>query len=80
MNNISIVPNPTTGEFQVTSYKLRVTKVEVFDIYGRKQNVEFNSYGFTVLRSYGLSNLSAGIYFVKITTEQGEIVKKIVKQ
>ena len=76
----SVWPNPTTGELRVTSYELQVTDVEVYDIYGRKQNVEFHSYGLTVLRSYGLSNLQSGIYFVKIITNAGEIVKKVVKQ
>jgi len=78
--SVSLTPNPTTGELQVTSYELQVTEVEVYDVYGRKQNIQFHSYGLTVLRSYGLSNLPAGIYFVKIFTEKGEIVKKIVKQ
>jgi len=80
LEKIMVVPNPTTGELRVTSYELQVTDVEVYDIYGRKQNVEFHSYGLTVLRSYGLSNLQSGIYFVKIITNAGEIVKKVVKQ
>jgi len=89
---LSVWPNPTMGELRITNrshvsgklseanYELRIENVEVFDIYGRKQNVEFHSYGLTLLRSYGLSNLQSGIYFVKIITNAGEIVKKVVKQ
>ena len=55
--------------------KLIMNNIELFDIYGRKQNVEFHSYGLTILQSYGLSNLPAGIYFVKV----GNGVKKVVK-
>jgi len=36
LENITIHPNPTTGELQVTSYRLRITSIEVFDVYGRK--------------------------------------------
>ena len=80
LENITLVPNPTTGEFTIDNEQLTINSVEVFDIYGRKQNIQFHSYGLTVLRSYGLSNLPAGVYFVKIFTTQGEIVKKIVKE
>jgi hypothetical protein len=73
--SIGIYPNPTTGELQVTSYELQVTSIEVFDVYGRKQKAESRRQN--VL---DISHLQAGIYFVKISTEQGEIIKKIVKQ
>jgi len=83
--SVTLVPNPTNGELQVTSNELRVMSVEVYDIYGRRQKE--NSPPFmegwqpqadgVVLN---ISHLPAGIYFVKIFTAQGEIVKKIVKQ
>jgi len=79
-DDIKIYPNPTTGELTIDNGQLTMNSIEVFDVYGRKQNVEFHSYGLTVLRSYGLSHLSAGIYFVKIKTNQGEVVKKVVKE
>ena len=87
ISDIYLIPNPTSGEFTMDNGQLTMNNeqlimnnIEVFDIYGRKQNVEFNSYGLTVLRSYGLTNLPAGIYFVKITSEQGVVIKKVIKQ
>jgi len=87
VQDINIYPNPTTGELTMDNGQLTMNNeqlimnnIELFDIYGRKQNVEFHSYGLTVLCSYGLSNLPAGIYFVKITTEEGVVVKKVIKQ
>ena len=75
-----VYPNPTSGELHVTAStgsatNLTMSEVEVFDIYGRKQNVEFTSYGLTVLRSYGLTNLPAGVYFLKVGNEVRRVVK-----
>jgi hypothetical protein len=76
LENITLYPNPTTGELQITNGGLRITNVEVYDIYGR--NV-----GATLVLAQGkinISHLNSGIYFVKITTGAGEVVKKVVKQ
>ena len=75
LENILLVPNPTTGELTITNCELLITGVEVFDIYGRRQKAE--SRKDNVL---GISNLSSGLYFVKIKTELGEVVKKVIKQ
>jgi endonuclease/exonuclease/phosphatase family metal-dependent hydrolase len=77
-----VYPNPATGELVVTSYELRVTNVEIFDVYGRKCHV-INSPPFmegwqpkadgVVL---DISHLSTGIYIIKI----GGVCQKFVKQ
>jgi hypothetical protein len=69
-----IYPNPTSGELIVNSYELTVKSVEIFDVMG-------NSYGLTVLPSYGLdiSHLPSGIYFLRITTETGVVTRKVIK-
>ena len=89
-DDIIVFPNPTTGKLQVSSYKLQVFSIEVFDIYGRKQKAEIrkqqgNSPPFmegwqpqadgVVIN---ISHLSEGVYFVKITTDAGEIIKKVI--
>ena len=71
---IKIYPNPTSGELRVMSDELRVTSVEVFDIYGRKQKAESRKQN-----EINISNLAAGLYFVRITTEMGEVIRKITK-
>lgn len=71
MSNINIYPNPTTGI-------LNVDIDEDFDA------VIYNYQGQVVMkmndnsRQLNLSNLTAGIYFVEIRTENNVIVKKIV--
>ena len=82
--NITIFPNPTTGvlnliQEHITSDALHVTNIEIFDIYGRKYEgaKARKDEGEIVLN---ITNLSAGIYFVKIRSEMGEVVKKVIKQ
>jgi len=38
------------------------------------------NYQLSIINSIDISHLSAGIYFVKIRTEAGEVVKKVVKE
>ncbi|MCL2168044.1 MAG: S8 family serine peptidase [Lentimicrobiaceae bacterium] len=85
-DDIEIYPNPTTGELQVTSYGLQVTNIEVFDIYGRNVGTKFPSNKLEGWQPkadgvvFNISHLQSGVYFVRITTEEGVITKKIVKQ
>ncbi|MCL2289429.1 MAG: S8 family serine peptidase [Bacteroidetes bacterium] len=78
-SQITIYPNPTTGELQVTSYGLQVTDVEILDVTGRKLSprhlIVSSSH-----QKIDISNLNPGIYFVKIITDAGEVVKRVVKQ
>ncbi|MCL2168373.1 MAG: T9SS type A sorting domain-containing protein, partial [Lentimicrobiaceae bacterium] len=77
--DITLIPNPTTGELQVTSYGLQVTNVEVFDVYGRKLHSSTCPLVHSSTTTIDISDLQSGIYFVKITTEEGIITKKVIK-
>ena len=77
-NRINVYPNPTTGELRVESGELRVENVEVFDIYGRKhEGTKARKDEST--KEINISGLPAGIYFIKISTENGIFVEKIIK-
>ena len=77
--SLLVYPNPTDGEFIIEDKELTINNVEIFDIYGKKQS--FSHLIFTSSNHLiNLSHLSAGIYFVKICTEAGEVVKKVVKE
>ncbi|MDR2972633.1 MAG: putative Ig domain-containing protein [Bacteroidales bacterium] len=93
MADLKVCPNPTTGELVVSS-EYRVVSIEIFDIYGRKlsQIPNFTSIPpagggdlshyslLTTHYSMDISYLPAGIYFLRITTEQGEVIRKVVKE
>jgi len=68
-DSFNLYPNPTTGQLSIVNYQLSISKVEIYDVYGRKVFEDCNSFGHTGLRSYDLTFFHAGIYFVKIYAE-----------
>jgi len=77
-HGIVIYPNPTTGELRITNYELEITGVNVFDVYGK--NVLSHTANLTPQTTINISHLSAGLYFVQVTTEAGTITKKVIKE
>ncbi|WP_298221845.1 T9SS type A sorting domain-containing protein [Flavobacterium sp.] len=73
---VSIVPNPTQNNMTVAS-KNNIRSILLFDAQGRLlQTVLENSKSKTL----DISNHSNGIYFLKVITELGSSVSKIVKE
>lgn len=72
-NQIALFPNPTNNYFEVES-KEAFTKVELFTLQG--QSVK----SFAPQNQYDISDLSSGIYFVKIKANNAEITKRIIKE
>ena len=76
LQNISLVPNPTTGIITVISPNATVKTVEVYDIRGRKLMAgHYNTNQSTI----DLSTLQSATYFVKIMTAEGMVTKRIIK-
>jgi len=85
LEKITITPNPTTGELTISPAgggkgveQLTINNVEVFDIYGKCHLSLVTRHESHI--TLNISYLSAGLYFVKISTEEGMVIKKIVKQ
>jgi len=53
--------------------------VEVFDVFGRKQKGESRRQKGERNVKIDISLLPAGVYFVKITTEAGITMRKVIK-
>ena len=76
---LRVYPNPTTGELVVIDNgQLTIDNVEVFDVLGRKQKAESRKENGGIL--IDVSGLSGGIYFLRVQTERGFVIKKVVKQ
>ena len=73
-----IYPNPTIGELRIENGELRIENVTIFDIYGRIQKAECKKLKEEIL--VDISSLPVGVYFLRITTEQGEVMRKILKE
>ena len=72
---VKIYPNPTIGELRITNYELRIEEIIIFDVYGRK----VSSYQ-VITEKIDIGALSSGVYFVKVRTDKGEVVKRVVKE
>ena len=78
LENVTIYPNPTTGELVIVSEDIKIDRIEVLDIVGK---IVSNHLVTSSTRcKINISNLNPGIYFIKIATNMGEVVKKVVKQ
>ncbi|MDD7914000.1 T9SS type A sorting domain-containing protein [Polaribacter ponticola] len=74
---IAIYPNPFKNKLYIKSKSNELIKIELFDILGKKifSNNKFNEY------SIELSNLNPGVYFIKVYSKNGNLIKteKIIK-
>jgi hypothetical protein len=74
-SNFTVYPNPTKGELRITNCELKITGMELFDVFGRK--IMFQQFPEIVI---DISHLTAGLYFLKINTEIGQVIKKVLKE
>jgi hypothetical protein len=75
---ITVYPNPAGNELRIRNYELRIIDIEVFDVFGRKVKGEGKKEkGEMVI---DISNLSAGVYFIRVMDEKGLSVQKFIKE
>jgi len=71
---LKLYPNPVADVLTVDS-KLPLSKVEIYSILGQKEK-EINA-GFSSIQ---LNSLLSGFYIIKIYSEKGTTVRKLIKQ
>jgi ELWxxDGT repeat protein len=71
--SISLFPNPTSTYFEIESTEM-ISKVNVYSIQGQVVK------SFEPQSHYDISDLSNGMYFVKIQANNSEVTKEIIKQ
>lgn len=78
LNNISVYPNPSNGLVTVSYGTFEPTQIQVYDISGKliltKENLT------AVETNLDLSSASQGIYFIKISSNDQNIVKRLIKK
>ena len=75
--SLNIYPNPVNDKLYIES-ESEIKEVVVYDVYGRVQNLR-NSETQQLSNSIDVTDLNSGVYFVKVVTENGETVKRILK-
>jgi|SRR6478736_1064512 hypothetical protein len=74
----ALYPNPTTGKFFIEfSKELNNVDVYIIDVSGKMIK---RSKGNGNKLDFDLSNVAAGVYFVRITDGKNVVTKKIIKQ
>jgi hypothetical protein len=84
LNSIKLYPNPANDvvNVQCTMNNVQVEAIEVFDVYGKVVRTGVETFHETSLQTaqINVSGLAAGMYFVRVTTEQGAVTKSFVKK
>ncbi len=79
-NSLVVYPNPNSGNFDVAFelQNIQVVTVEIFTLQGQRilSRVENGSFGKNIF-PVSLKNLSKGTYFLKLSTAEGSVNKRI---
>ena len=71
--NITIYPNPTTGQLTIKNEKLTIKNIEIFDIVGKR--VMSSESPMSPETTINISHLSNGMYFLKVDNKTFKIIK-----
>jgi hypothetical protein len=76
-SDLKVYPNPTDGKIAVTSTKGMIRQINVYTNTG----VLAGTYTFDAAAvTVNLDQLAPGIYFMKVTTDEGTFTEKVVRQ
>ena len=75
-NSLEIYPNPNNGVFKINLNKTENVSITVYDLIGSKIKLFENINSFPI--QINLNELSDGVYYVKINTDNKSVTKKIV--
>ncbi len=74
LSNVKVYPNPTADYFKIENLNnSNIKTIELYNISGKKLKQ------FSISEKYDISNLSSGVYFIKIKTERTETNRKLIK-
>ena len=73
--SLSVYPNPVNDRLYIET-ETEVEEVIVYDVYGRQQSTVNGQQTLSI----DVANLNSGIYFVKVVTTEGEVVKRFIKK
>jgi hypothetical protein len=74
-STFNVYPNPTSGELTIEMRDMRyeICDIAIFDVFGKKVS------HLTISHPISISSLPAGVYFLRIQTENEVVTKKVIK-
>ena len=72
---LNLYPNPVNDKLYIVT-EAEIEDVVVYDVFGRQQSTVNGQQSLSI----DMSDLNSGVYFVKIYTDNGNFVKRIIKQ
>ena len=75
--SLNVYPNPVNDRLYIET-EVEIKEVVVYDVFGRQQDNKSTSRQGNL--TIDVTNLNSGVYFVKVVTENGEVVKRFVKK
>jgi PKD repeat protein len=82
---LKVYPNPTDGQLIIENGQLTIENIEILDMIGHPVGANLrvcpNEIGKSDIgkSDINISHLPTGVYFIRITTEEGTITRKIIK-
>ncbi len=75
-NAVKLYPNPASKNFMISfeGVNIRANKAEIINIVGQKVTEQ----DLTVTSEISLQNIKAGLYYIRIQSDKGTILKKLV--
>lgn len=74
-NKMRLFPNPTTGELSINHSTKTICQIDLINRFGQLEKT-LNGHG---LNKMNISNFTSGLYFIKVTYENGEFdFKKVI--
>ena len=81
--NVAMYPNPTSAELtiKVDFYRSEMAQIEIIDMLGKSVvEVENGTVAPGFIKTVDVSSLNSGVYFLRIKTDNQNIVKKLIKE
>lgn len=72
---LTLYPNPSSSQVFVNAGNTTITNIEIHNLLGKRFNIGKNNF-----EAIDISFLESGMYLVKLNTEYGATVRKLVKE
>ncbi len=76
-NNCRVYPVPATSDLSVSGIE-NVSLLEIFDVMGNR--IISEQCGGVDIKTLNISHLARGVYFIRLTTPLGAVMKRFVKE